>query len=200
MKKLLILGSCVSRDALEFAEPGEFELVAYFARSSFAALGGILAPIPSGFKKLPAGWQQRMVLADHEKSTLTMLQKMPFELLLVDLIDERFNLLELLNGSIVTLSVEYSSIANKPLPGRLIRSGSAEHVFLWRQGLQRLLNLLQATGKKERVRINRVFWANRDLQGGVISGFSSEKILAANNFLKDRYKDLEDAFGPEVFL
>ena len=199
MKKVLILGSCVSRDALEFAEPGEFELVAYFARTSFAALGGNPAPLPSGFKKLSAGWQQRMILADHDKSTLTMLKKMPFELLLIDLIDERFNLLELSNGTVVTLSVEYSSIADKPLPGRLIRSGSAEHVSLWRQGLQRLLNLLQAIGRKERVRVNRVFWANRDLQGREISGFSSDRIQAANDFLKDRYKDLEDAFGPEVF-
>ncbi|EHT8411842.1 hypothetical protein KXO07_001307, partial [Campylobacter coli] len=38
MKKICIFGSCVSRDIFEYDEQKNFELIGYYARSSFASL------------------------------------------------------------------------------------------------------------------------------------------------------------------
>ncbi|HHP5549181.1 TPA: DUF6270 domain-containing protein, partial [Campylobacter jejuni] len=38
MKKICIFGSCVSRDIIEYDMKNNFELIDYYARSSFASL------------------------------------------------------------------------------------------------------------------------------------------------------------------
>ncbi len=123
-----------------------------------------------------------------------------YDILLIDLIDERFNLLRRLDGGLVTLSNEYKAVAGLPLPGTVIPSGSTEHVRLWRQGLNRLAAELAAAGRIDRIRINRVFWAEHDTEGRPVPGFTVEQTVRANSFLHDRYIDLEGVFGTAVFL
>lgn len=199
--RILIYGSCVSRDALAIATPeSPIVLAGYFARSSFACLSTPPGTADPAVQRITSAFQRRMVKADHEHRVIAALRTIDYDILLIDLIDERFNLLRKPDGSLVTLSNEYTAVAGRPLQGTVIPSGSAEHVRLWRQGLNRLAAEMAAAGRIDRVRINRVFWAEHDTEGRAVPGFTAEQTARANSFLHDRYIDLEAVFGTAVFL
>lgn len=191
MLKIAILGSCVSRDAIEFAAEGDFKLVGYFARSSLASLASKPTSLPAGIEKELSNFRLRMVAADHDKSSLKKLVDLDFDILILDLIDERFNLLEQSDGSIVTLSAEYmAAVKNKPV-GRVIKSGSLRHIELWREGVVKIIDALARSGKLDRVVINKVFWSKKDGEGKFLASPDLKIIDNANQFLLDRYLDLE---------
>lgn len=192
MTKIAILGSCVSRDALEFADPDDFNLVSYFARSSLASLASRPANLPSTAKQVLNNFRLRMVAADHDKTTPRKLADLDYDVLILDLIDERFNLLEQSDGSIVTLSTEYMvAVGNKPV-GRVVKSGSERHIDLWRKGVGRLLEELSRSGKLDKLLVNKLYWAKKDNQGGLLNVPDFQNINHANQFLSDRYSDLDD--------
>ena len=90
MKNVRILGSCVTRDALEITT--DFKLIDYTARTSLASLAtnsrldsGILNNIKSTFQK-------RMVERDMTKRFWLSLEKSQNDIIIIDLIDDRFNL------------------------------------------------------------------------------------------------------------
>ncbi len=93
MKKICIFGSCVSRDIIEYDMKNNFELIDYYARSSFASLASsamieqsVLDNIQSSFQKrmvlrlslihISEPTQKRMVLRDMDKSFIRKLKKM----------------------------------------------------------------------------------------------------------------------------
>lgn len=199
--RVFVFGSCVSRDVLAMAPANApVALVGYHARSSLASLTGTPGSPDAAIDRIESPFQRRMVKADHEKHLLRALRTLQFDVLLIDLIDERFSLLRKPDGNLVTCSNEYVAVAGRPLPGIVIPSGSAEHVRLWRQGLERLLAELDAGGLRQRVRINCVFWAERDTEGRAIAGFNPEQTASANAFLRDRYSDLEAVLNSKAFL
>jgi len=87
-----ILGSCVTRDAFEF-HPDGFQLVGYFARTSWISqagpgigadrlnLGGSLSP-----------FAERVVRQDAESAVVSELKRAQPDVLVIDLIDERFRI------------------------------------------------------------------------------------------------------------
>ena len=198
---VLVYGSSASREALALAGPSQgLVLSDHYARSSLAALAGTARRASPELERIPAEGPRRMVRADHEQSILPALAGKPYDLLLIDLIDERFHLLAGGEGSIVTLSPDYAAVVERPLRGRRIPSGSEEHEALWRAGLERLVGVLREAGRLDRVRINRLWWARQTVDGGPIAGFEPARIERANAFLAARYADLEAVFGPAAFL
>jgi hypothetical protein len=196
---VFLYGSCVSRDALADDAQG-IVLSDHYARSSLASLAGAARPASAELDRIAAKGPRRMVQADHDQSVLAAIAERPYDLLLIDLIEERFHLLASGDGSIVTLSGDYAAVVDRPLRGRRIPSGSDEHAALWRAGLARLVAGLRAAGRLDRVRVNRVFWAGQTLDGEPIEGVAPAAIERANAFLAARYKDLEAVFGPAAFL
>lgn len=199
--RVAVMGSCVSRDA--FGEPADHHspiLVDYLARSSLATLASEPAPIPPNLIRIASAFQRRMVRSDHERQALRMAQTGQYDILLIDLIDERFRLLRTPEGPLVTYSNEYASIAARPLPGELIDSGSDEHVRLWRAGMERLAQALEHSGALSKLRINRVYWAHKDTNDAPVPGFDAGQVEQANAFLAQRYHDLEQRFGSQVFI
>lgn len=106
--KLSIFGSCTSRDILEYGKKGEFQLGAYVARQSI--ISSLSKPIDFNFDKcnLESAFQKRQIVNDFQKNTFDILRDAKSEYLIIDLIDERFNLAEYM-GSIVTVSNELAS-------------------------------------------------------------------------------------------
>ncbi|MBN9204237.1 MAG: hypothetical protein J0H28_07040 [Methylibium petroleiphilum] len=199
--RIFVAGSCVSRDAFGEPQAGDaLVLTSYLARSSLATLACAPASPTPNIAKIASLFQRRMVKADHARQLLALARAGEFDLLLLDLIDERFHLLRREDGAIVTYSNEYAAVAGRPLGGTWIRSGSAEHVHMWRVGLQRLIEALDESGSLAKVRINCVYWAARDVDGKPTHGFSPEVTEAANAFLAERYRDLEAAFGESACL
>src|SRR5690606_6492580 len=94
--------------------------------------------ILSGVK---SNWQRRMVRADMEKSVFSALEKTDFDVLLIDLIDERFSL-SVKGSSVHTISTEYKKALYKPNSYGFIKAGSEEKLTLWREGLERISRYL----------------------------------------------------------
>jgi hypothetical protein len=93
---LSIWGSCVTRDTLEAGEH-TFAALSYHARSSWLAQARGAAvppvPVPEG-----AGFGERMVREDLQTSIVALLAQEQPHVLVLDLIDERFDVVEVGGG------------------------------------------------------------------------------------------------------
>lgn len=195
--RLMIIGSCVSRDAVEVAAPGSVELAGYYARSSFASLTAAPAVDQGTLERIASPFQRRMVRADMDKSVWGTIAANDYDILLVDFIDERFNLLRRPEGGLVTLSNEYLS-ANPSREGQTIRSQSMEHLQLWERGIRRLIDAMQAQGTLGKLRINKAFWAIPKNVDTVSD--EAKKVQAANQFLRNCYAMLATLLPEEAFI
>ena len=108
--RLAIWGSCATRDVFE-AGSHPFS-VAYHARTSWVSQASETrtppVPIPSG-----AGFGERMVREDLTKEVVAGLVASQPDVLVIDLIDERFDLVEV-DGSWYTMSDYYERLALAP--------------------------------------------------------------------------------------
>jgi hypothetical protein len=167
---VFILGSCVSRDAFSLGDQG-LSLSGYLARTSLASAFHP-RPAPEALGRLADGiessFQRRMVLTDLNKRASVILGQTRFDVLLVDLIDERFNLICVKSDSgrpgWYTLSAELSRIHEGA--GRLIFPDSEERWQAWKRGVARLLDIVPAS----KIVLNRAMWAESDTTGESLEG------------------------------
>jgi hypothetical protein len=194
---VLIWGSCVSRDAFELPEAATLHLVDYYARSSAASAFGS-APVPDAHSRsLASTFQRRQVQRDHAKSLAGRLGNGDWHILLVDFIDERFPLLRLADGRIVTVSAELARcMGPAPAGSRKVRPFGDEHFQLWEAGWSRFTGTLAAAGRLGGVRLNCARWCRADDRGASFGGhYAPADIEAANRHLTRLYarvaRDLE---------
>lgn len=135
--KVFILGSCISRDPFEIADKTDFAVVNYYARTSLASLAAAPFVDEKILEGIKSNWQRRMVRADMQKSVFSALETANFDLLLIDLIDERFSL-SAKGSSVHTISTEYKKALYKPNPYDFISARSEEKLRLWREGLGKI--------------------------------------------------------------
>lgn len=90
---IFILGSCVTRDIFRLHGQG-IKIVDYYARTSYPSL--VSNPYHIDFNEiaLDSQFQKRNVQRDFEKSFWKDIGKTQIDILMLDLIDERFNLLK----------------------------------------------------------------------------------------------------------
>ena len=202
--KLLIFGSCVSRDILNFPQAnGQLVLIDHYARSSFASLGARPIDMPPSVQTISSKFQRKMVERDIRKDFLNDLTQLEFDILLIDLIDERYHLYVKADGTACTLSKELlSSGFPKASDGGLrIYSGSEEFWRLWEAGWLILVDKLRRLGVFDRLRVNQVFWASRTEKGDDFEPhFSIRKIDSANQFLDRMYQRISADIPPDQFL
>ena len=202
--RLLIFGSCVSRDILNYQQDKtQLVVVDYYARSSIASLGARPIELPSAVQNIRSKFQKRMVERDFGKDFLTDLAGLQFDILLLDLIDERFNLYLEPGGEACTLSSELLSTGfpGDSSGGSTIHSGSEEFWRLWEAGWLILLNELRRLGVLDCLVVNQVFWGSRTESGGSFEPhYSSRKIDSANKFLARMYRRIEADIPSEQFL
>lgn len=203
--RILLLGSCVTRDAFEYQDkPWEIELVDYFARSCLASAmdprpfeGVELAAIESPF-------QRRIVEYDLTKEFPGRLVKDDYDLVVYDLIDERFDLVENSTGAIATRSSEFVRSGYDYSGDRLIRSGTPEAFARWEGGWQRLVEALRTVGRLQDLRINRARWAttiapsSEPVQFPPV--FTAEAISRANAYLDSLYERAAQDLPASAFL
>lgn len=109
IKNVLIFGSCVSRDIFNLEYSLEFKVSDYYARSSLASLSSEAYENDSALNRISSPFQRRMVANDFSKEILTAGSKLEgCDVILIDLIDERFDLVVFPSGKIITNSAEFS--------------------------------------------------------------------------------------------
>lgn len=179
-KRIFIFGSCVSRDAFT----GDMKPYDYLARSSIASAFG--HPCDAGLaeadlSRIASEFQRRMVAADLRRTAITALASTEYDYLLLDLIDERFDLAEF-GDFFVTVSSELLK-SGIQLPSRAERVSPADprRMKRWREGFRRLVEIVG----EERIILNRVFWATHDESGTELP--KQAEIQAANIQLARMY-------------
>jgi hypothetical protein len=195
--RVLILGSCVSRDILNYASDNSINLVDYFARSSIASILAKPFGLDESFiARIPSQFQQRMVRRDVNKEFLPAIaDRQDVDIILLDLIDERFDLYEACDGSVATMSSEFSTTGFAKTEDRSterwLRSGSERHRELWKAAVGKLFEVLSKNGVAERVVVNKVFWAEEMEDGTPLPQREAGQRKAANELLAWMYRELE---------
>jgi hypothetical protein len=170
--RLSILGSCVSRDIFALAPPAGVELVRYVARVSLASM--FAEPAPLKLPPLDNKWDSRMLELDVTKRSAHYLFEEPFDVLLVDLIDERHLLWTMGDAAIThTTAFSRSGLLEKLTNGwRRHRIGDALRMRLWTEGVQLLGQRLSG----QRVILNKVLCADRYSDGEIAEGVPQAEV------------------------
>jgi SAM-dependent methyltransferase len=201
MQKILIFGSCVSRDAFNLEEARQhFKVVDYYARSSLAALATPPVTQNLALETIESPFQRRMVERDLSRAFFSDIASAEFDVLLLDLIDERFDIAELTPGTFVTLSGEFLKVANidrEAVARATIRSGTPRHRYLWLRGVEHLVGRLREAGRLARLVINPVAWADSFEDGSPIPGIDSARTERANQHLAWMHEKLYE-LAPEA--
>ncbi|PTU54499.1 hypothetical protein DBB34_18890 [Sphaerisporangium cinnabarinum] len=193
-RSVLVHGSCVTRDA--FALPGEtrFRLADYYARSSLAsafAAGGLdgvdLARVESSF-------QRRMVERDQAKTFATKLVTTDADVVLLDLVDEQYDLVVGSDGGVATRSMEFLRAGGDGAEGTRVASGAPEFLVRWEAGWATLVRSALQHDRLARVIVHEAYWARGDAAG---RAFDQQRVESANRTLTYLYarmrKDLPEA-------
>lgn len=187
--KIFISGSCVSRDAFTPKNIDLFENVEYVARYSLARLAyPVFTQISDDneqfIKNVSSAFQRKTLLREWQNSLLDIIQSSDFDYLVIDCIDERFGLIEVIPELYITNSDEFhkSKLVNIH-DAKKIRPD--EDVFLknWEQGLKQIIDIVGAN----KIIINNVFFSKETDQGLGFPNSSPNRIEYCNKFLNSLY-------------
>lgn len=207
MSRTAIIGSCITRDI--WRECGlDFTGVLYAARTSLASLTS--APIkglaiPAEPPPGVAGFGRnslRRVAADLDKTALAQIVDQRPTHLILDFIDERFDLLEQ-GGAVATHSWELDRLGLIGGPGleaaTLVGRSTPRADLLWREGLARFAAVLNSGALTEtQVILHHAQWARIHVDAGGAPGrfedlapvWPGRASLTAQNALLRHYRDL----------
>ncbi|HET7397099.1 MAG TPA: DUF6270 domain-containing protein [Intrasporangium sp.] len=165
--RVLIHGSCVSRDTFEVL-PGSFRLLTYVARQSWVSAGVPAEGVAGRLKQLPSAFQDRVVRGDVRGDLLEVLERLAGEIdvVLVDLVDERGGVVSVGGGYVTKLSELWSAGgAAATSGGRHVAFGTDEHFALWSAAVERVAARLRALDLFDKVIVLRTPWAS-DMPSG----------------------------------
>ena len=180
-----IFGSCVSRDMLEFDHKKHFNLLQYFARQSIFSSVATPVGIDPQQLQISSNFQNKLVLHDFRKDVFEILGSQPGEVLLLDLIDERYPLAKI-GDSVVTYSNELavSGYLKQPLlldKRKFYKWELAPPFFLhrvpdWKMGRESIIRKLQTfcfqlkkVYRADQIILHEVYFSNRYLDENGIS-------------------------------
>lgn len=200
--RLLIHGSCVSRDAVPFMGPG-VELVGYTARQSIISAMSPPVPLPAG-PRLASPFQARLVRDDVASSMAATLRARAGEvdLLLLDLVDERLGVIGFPGGGYVTRSQELLGsglLGLLPDAPPILPFASEEHFALWRAAAERYVALLREVGLLERTLLIAATFAATTDAGGPATQWRGEPAAAWNERYRRYHAVLTEA-GLRTFV
>lgn len=186
-----IFGSCVTRDAFEYSANPDMKLEKYFARSSIGSAFAGAAFVGVDAEMIPSAFQRRIVEWDLDKEFARSLPEGGFDYVVIDLIDERFDLLRTPDGLVATRSNEFLRVGEVSEEFERIASGSAEFLALWATGWRRFMDLVDATIGRDAIILHRARWAERTESGKEFKNQTATSIGRANAFLEQLYAIIE---------
>lgn len=202
---VLIFGSCVSRDIFNLEYSRDFKVSNYYARSSFASLAGKPYENEEALDNLSSKFQRSMVSNDFSKEVLKAGDKIErADIILVDLIDERYDLVVLPGGEMLTRSDELNTskmLKQDGLEFRLVKQGSDERREWWLKGVRIFFDLLRSHNKLGRVLVNQTYWAT-EFENNTSTTYpvDSGKIESANRDLDWMYRALRNELREDQFI
>ncbi len=197
--RIAILGSCVTRDAFEFADPS-WVLSTYMARSALASFCGrpTRAELPP-YTNIASAFQRRMVAGDVEKRGRRWLAKKHFDWLIYDPIDERLTLADFEDGGVATVSQEFTRLGLPADRYRQTKFPSQEHFERWTAGWQTFMELLDRLQIRDRLIVHRAEWVQR-VQGSDQVTTEPEVIARSSQSFARAYARMAEDIPPERFI
>ena len=200
MKNIFILGSCVTRDAFELEVAKDYKIVNYLARTSIASSFHPAAVSHLNLSGVASPFQKRMIENDLFKKTKAELLKTEFDWLIIDLIDERFNLYLSEPGELFTLSSELMEQVDLPMRGETIKSGSDDFFKYWCDGWDDFVAFAKENNFAHKILINKVYWTNDLFGGGHVVDDKHKNWIDQNNFWLGRLYEYIVSHGGVQFL
>jgi hypothetical protein len=196
--KVAIFGSCVTRDVFEDAalRPA---LAAYTSRSVLASVVAPSIPLDDDDVPLASAFQRRCVAEDFRKTFFPRLAELRPDWLVVDLIDERFEIVQA-GPSRVTRSLAFVEAGFDALfrGGPVVRRLTDEADALTVAATAEFARRVCAVVPPERVVIHRAGWMTRYRDGDELKPFPLARQAFAerhNAALGHMYDGLAAAFG-----
>lgn len=181
--RVAILGSCVTRDAFEVVGGRPLELVHYTARSALASFFGRRPlGISPRYDDVDSPFQRRIVRDDLEKMSRRTIRELDHDVLVLDLIDERFSLAHFADGGTATISQEFLKTGIPRESYRLTRFPSSAHWDRWEAGWGTFMDFLDQDGRRDRLVVHQAGWVARTPDGQ--SSGDQELTAAANDWLE----------------
>lgn len=198
-----ILGSCVSRDIFNLENISN-ELGSYTARTSLISqTSSPCSQLPINLNLIKSAFQRRMVEQDLKSSFFDRLSVSDGDILRIDLIDERFNLLRLTYPeSFATLSNELASLRFPyQTYGEVISNKSEEYLCLWKKSWDIIVNKFKDLGILDKVFINKVYWASSLSEGNSpIPGLDLDTVEFYNSRLNKMYEYIARDINKNNFI
>lgn len=194
-----IFGSCVTRDLFE--DPAlRPTLGPYFARCS--VVSAVAPPVAIDPRRvvLSSDWQRRCVLADFQKTFFEALAATPPDWLVIDLIDERFDIL-CATESFVTRSSAFQAAGLDAAPEldlHPLKRMSSQGCELFELAAPDFAARVTSIVPAAQVVIHRALWCTRYRSNGDVLEFPPERLDLChrqNEMLNRGYDMLETAFG-----
>lgn len=185
MIRTLVYGSSVSRDLIAL-HTDEMICVDYIARQSWiSATSTPIESVVADGTALDSKFQNQMLMGDFASSALTSLTEVMNEcdLILIDIIDDRFGVYPLDNGYI-TPTAEFATSGIRPTLelGKHISFGSDEHFELWSKSAEKLRSALDEV-------IERVFILSTEFTERSTDDTAVPEALGSSAYLwNEKYK------------
>lgn len=196
--RLGIFGSCVTRDIFEDAALRR-ALARFTSRQSL--ISAVAAPVvlDADRVRLDSAFQRRCVIEDFEKTFLARLPSDELDWLVVDLIDERFDVLRTASSSYVTCSSAYSSAGLREHDDfERVRRLTGEAAELVDSAAADFAARVLAVIARERVIVHRARWLTRYRDASGVHDFAPDELAFAehhNAALDHAYDVLERELG-----
>lgn len=177
MLKVGIIGSCVTRDAFEVTNNVYDVKGAYFPRASLISLmSKEVEPSPT-LINIEKQWVKWVLNNDYNKSTLQQLKSISPDLICIDLIDERYDLVSI-NDSYLTRSdelVKYIVDVNNVSIEKILKMGCAETEAIFFEKAVCFCEKINNLFPGVLVVIHEARYSDYYLENGNIQKFSEER-------------------------
>lgn len=187
--KVGIWGSCVTRDIFRIVN-GNYQFC-YFSRSSI--ISGVSKPIVVNEDniKLDSAFDKRMVLNDFKKNFFETLSNFNPDVLIIDLIDERFDVVKI-GDSYITKSSEFikSGLEASYTYNGTFKWMEDQKQIPWKNACKAFIEKLIEVVPSEKIILHECFWATEYLNsdGKLVSFKETSTINNMNNMLKSYYE------------
>ncbi|MGQ9007517.1 DUF6270 domain-containing protein [Bacillus stercoris] len=195
--KIDIFGSCVTRDPFSFVE-NEYVIENYFARSSLVSLYSRPLNIKKDGIELDSEFQKKQVYNDLHKIFRRHIQKESDNVLIIDFIDERLDVLKFYD-TFITRSMEY---VNSNLPRILnttLFEKSEDFFSSWEASA---LSFTQELKKYHKgiIILHKAYWKEQyiDKNGDILNFENDQDIKKNNSYLKRMYTFIERNLAERV--
>lgn len=192
--KVDIIGSCVTRDAFEILK--ELKTNNCYVVNNYISKVSIISLVSRKLKfkykinsKKISTWENRQVQYDLQKNWIEVLRKSDSDVIIVDLIDERYDLYKI-QDSYITKSNIIKNAKFKPVNGvkfQVIKRNYKESISLWEESLDIFINELKQLNKP--IILHKAYWKKEYINNKVNKSIN-KKFYIKNIIYSFYYKSL----------